>query len=419
MNKIDYLRRRVADEYSKTNYQAAAEMGEVLLREHWHNSNMQTMGYANDLYNLALIYDELGELERAAALYSDSAGQIVQIEGETISFAARLNALAVTLGRMGIDEPAYFMLSHCVDIHRRELGNRDPLYADSLYNLANAAADLGQFKDSLRFHLDALRVREIVGRTPDIINSLHSIAFLYESSQDFENAVSYAETALELSGDYQESQASARNYLASLYENLSKYEKALPLYDSVLETVLDEVGREHSTWMNVAFRRANLLARMKRSQDALICMEEVCRVFESMTEPGTGHIFYANCLRSRALLHMEMKQPHLAETLILDSMKTRRHASDDISIDAILLIRLYLERGQCNEALEVLIYVLMCSDSKGVGFPTFLTSLTDMFTNADGIDTSEFIKAMEVLNDRSRLRPILDKWAAWEKDRSE
>lgn len=411
MTKINYLRKCAAEKYNERDLAAAAEIGEVLLREHWHNKNMWTTGYADDLFNLACVHEELGNLERAAALFSDSAAQISAAEGEGLTFAERVNNLAMVLIRLGIVEPAFFMLGNATAIRRRELGTHDPLYADSLYNLANAAADAGRRKDSLRYHLEALKIRENEGHTEDIINSLHSIAFLHESAREYEKAASYAETAMRYSAGDEQGLAGACNYLAGLYESCKKFDAALPLYDQVLEIAGGEAGRENSAYLNVALRRANLLSQLNRPHEALAAHEEIRDIFARVS--GTRHIFYANCLRGMADLHKSLGDPARAEAEILEAMKIKRALNEDITGDIIFLIRLHLTENNAEKAIEALIYALMCSGADTREFSEMLDSLVGIFA-VQTPATTEFINALEHLNDREKLRPILKKWTAWE-----
>lgn len=412
MTKINYLRKCVNEKYEEKDLAGAVEVGEVLLREHWHNRSMWTTGYANDLFNLACVHEELGNLERAAALYSDSAAQISVAEGERLPFAERINNLAMVLIRMGMPEPAFFMLGNATSIRRRELGAHNPLYADSLYNLANAAAEAGRRGDSIRYHLEALKIRKNEGHTEDIINSLHSIAFIHESAQEYEKAATYAESAMKFSAGDDTAFAGACNYLAGLYENCKRYEPAINLYDQVLEIAQCEVGQKNGSYLNVALRRASLLAVLNRNSEALAAHTEICEIFADML--GTHHIFYANCLRGMALIHKNMGEPILAEETILDVMKIRRTLNEDITTDIIFLIRLHLSDNQPEKALDALIYALMCSGADTPEFAQLLNMLVEAFTTQTET-TGEFIDAMELLNDREKLRPILRKWEAWER----
>ncbi|MCL1862335.1 MAG: tetratricopeptide repeat protein [Defluviitaleaceae bacterium] len=413
MTKINYLRKVWAEKYKEKDLAAAIEIGEVLLDEHRHNEHFS--GYANDLFNLACVYEEAGDLERAAELYSDSANRLSgeNLSGEPrLQYSARITRLGATLMRLGVKEPAMFMFGSVAGSLHNEYGTNHPIYADALYNLANASADAGYKKEAIRHHLEALKIRENEGHIEDIINSLHSLAFIHESLEEYDKAISYAESAVSYSVTDDNGYARATNYLASLFENAKKYEDALPLYDRVLELTGKEVGNEHSAYLNVALRRANLLALLDRNEEALSAHEEIRAVFAKVS--GTKHIFYANCLRGMAMLHKTLNHPDEAEALILEAMKIRRNIFEDITLDITFLIRLHLQESNLSKALEALIYALMCSGSDSPSFPELLNILVDVFSKTEIPNAAGFLDSMEMLNDKEKLRPIIAKWTEWE-----
>ncbi|MCL2223941.1 MAG: tetratricopeptide repeat protein [Defluviitaleaceae bacterium] len=413
MTKINYLRKCAAEKYNAQDLAAAVEIGEVLLREHEHNQNIFSSGYANDLFYLGGIYEELGNLERAAMLYSDSAAQVSASESEQLTFAERIDSLATVLIRLGVAEAAFFMLGNATAIRRKKLGTASPVYADSLYNLANAAAEIGRRSDALRYHLEALQIRKSAGIIEDIINSLHSLAFLHEAAEEYDKAILYAEMSMKFIGKTDKNYASACNYLAELYDNNKRYEDALLYYDHVIEIVGEEAGREHSAYLNVALRRANLLAKLERSQESLVAHEEICEIFARVT--GTKHVFYANCLRGISMLYRRLGEPVRAEEFILEAMKIRRALFEDITLDITFLVRLHLGENNTEKALDALIYALMCSSADSPDFPELLHALVSSFKGQDELKT-EFLNTIQHLDNREKLRPIINKWEQWESE---
>jgi len=411
MTKIAYLRKVWAEKYDENDLEAAAEIGEALLREHWHNKSMRTVGYANDLFNLACVHEDLGNFERAVAYYSDAAQQHLAANGDELSYADRVNSLASALVRNDLPGTAFVLLENVAAIRRKLLGRRNLIYADSLYNLANAAADIGRTKDAIHFHMEALKIRETDAPIVDIVSSLHSIAFLYESDENYEKAILFAKSAAKFSASDDIAYAKACNYLAELYEAASEYESALPLYDEVLEIAGGETNRSGSAYLNVALRRANLLSLLNRPEEALAAHEKICESFP----PGATSVFYANCLRGMAMLHSNLNNPARAEECILKAMKIRRTMYEDITLDITFLIRLHLRENNTEKALEALIYALMCSGQNSPEYNEMLEDLVSIFDQTKNPATGEFVNAIELLNDREKLRPILNKWEAWEK----
>jgi len=412
VNKISYLRKRVLEQYHNNELKGAADSGEALLREHWNNQAVYTLSYAKDVFNLARIYDKLGQLERAAELYADSARRITYQEGESLTFAACLSNLSIVLGQLGFSEPALYMCIQVATIRQNILSEEGPDMADSLYNLANAAADMGRVSEALRWHSEALRIRETLGATEDIIHSLHSLAFLYEESEEYEKAVSCAETAMRLSKD--EARVSACHYLAGLYESWEKNDKALPLYQQALEATAEYAGREHSAYLNIATKLASLMAQENQPRESLKLLNEVREIFYELS--GINHMFYANCLRNMAILHKQLNEPDEAESLILRSMKIRQNNSEDIIDDVLFLIKLHLHQGGLDKAIEVLIYALMHSDADDPDFTEMLNNLSDAFTQDDGSPISEVLQSLESITSRDKLWIILNKWSKWDEE---
>jgi len=414
MSKINQFRRRVLDSYHAFDLDEAARHGEALLREHWHNRTMLTPGYADDIYNLARVYDELGKFDRAVELYTDGAHLYSRLaSGDPTGYTNCLNNLAAVLHDMGQEESSAQLFGQLVSVKQFFSGDEDALFADSLYNLANAIADnekhTGQAK---QWHKQALKIRRKEGNTDDIIDSLHSLAYLHEMKEEYEKAVPLAETAMELAegDDY----TIAVFYLASLYDAWGQNELAAKLYEEAMGLIYARVGKHHASYLDAATSLALLFDTMGRVNDALLLQKEIRALYEATD--GTAHIEYAECLRQSAELHKQLGEYDQAEALLLRSMKINLHHNRPLLEDIVHLIRLYLRAGDSDRALEVLVYALMRGESKGAGLGQLLTKLAIAFNPGTDPAPEGILQALRAMNDRERLTPILKKWSAWEKE---
>jgi tetratricopeptide (TPR) repeat protein len=414
MNKINRFRKRVMEMYYAEDFEEAAKSGEALLREHWNNHSMMTLGYANDIYNLARVYEELGDLERAVELYTDGAHLYSrQCTGDSAAYTDCLNNLAAALHGLGMEEPAFHLFGQLVNVKRFFKGEPGVDFADSLYNLANASADTKRIHHARKWHTEALGIRREAGNAQDILDSLHSMAFLHEDKGEYEKAAALAETALDLAqgDDY----APACHYLAELYNAWGRYEKALPLYEEIKEMTLQRVGKTHHSYLESLTRLALLLAKMERTHEALKLHEEARALYESAG--SVGHPSYTQCLHHLAGLYKQLGENDQAEMLMMRSLKIRRKKEADITEDISFLIRLYLHMQLKEKALEMLVYALMLSDSKGPGLVGMLTKLAEAFQNPGDPEPDEtMLQALRAMNDRVSLQPIIEKWTRWEKD---
>ena len=402
MTKLNHLRNRVQTEYNNRKLEEAAELGEALLNEHYHLPE-PAQGFTDDLYNLALIYDEMGQLDKAAALYSESSRHLE--DNDFFSLAKRSSNLAGVLARMGAVEPAYHFFYQTKHIYQHFVKPNNPEYADSLYNLANISRAAGQVSDALKWHKEALKIREKSGTPDDILHSLHSIAFIHQQEGDYKEAISYAKKALEQASknDY----ASACIYLAELYEINDEDELALALYEEVLEKITKE-GCKRTDYLTVLCRKAYLKGTTGQIAESIALHQEVCRLYQSLTNlntPGLDELFYTNTLRNMAILNNAIGETNLAEKYMLQAIKTHKPESGDNIKDICFLIRLYLANDTYDKAIDMMIYALM---NTGEEEAKIINALTDAFTNAP--DKQKLLAAMKNVNNYEKIQPILDMW---------
>ena len=421
MTKIGYLRKRLREEYEKRSLPQAAEIGDALLAEHMYNG-LASPGYANDLYNVALVNDELDLLEKAAAMYAASARHINQscphqniiflhslTDEECESLAMRFNNLAGVLARMGDLEQAYDMYKWVKSLNLRTHKENGREVTDVLYNMGNTAANAGKTEDALGLHGQALDLRRHMGIPEDILHSLHSIAHIYEETGEYEKAISFAEMAIEYAEG--NSRVGGHHYLAQLYEANGQYELALELYDKVLAEI-SKSGCMRRDYMAVLSRRAYLTGKTGGPEEAIKLHQEVFDMYNSLTGLDLEHLdtsFYANCLRNMAVLNKTIGQTGLAEDYMLKSIQSRKAAGGEVIKDICFLIRLYLESDAYDKLMDVLVYALM--QAGGSGDPnaaSVIDSIMESFQDADNAHV--LLEAIRETNDSEKIRPIIDMW---------
>jgi len=310
MTKISHLRARLQEEYQKRNLTQAADIGDALLTEHTSN-NHTSPGYSNDLYNVALVYDELDETEKAAAIYAASIRHMnwpgnriphtiflhSLSDDQCLALSIRFNNLAGTLARMGDYGQAHDMYVWVRALNTR-LPDHPNAVSDNLYNIANVAASANNTDEAIRIHNQALTQRKQEGTPQDITNSLHSLAHIYEETGEYEKAIPLAESAL----DYTQggTHASACTYLAELYEQDGQPQKALELYETALSQITssNSTRRDH---MTILSRQALLTSKTGDTKKAIKLLKEVLNMYNNLTGLDLETIdnnLYEDCLRT-------------------------------------------------------------------------------------------------------------------------
>ena len=69
MNKIEYFRKKFMDLYKQNKLNEAADVGASMVQEYCHTQPGPTLAHADDLFNLAVLYQEMGEIDHAIDLY--------------------------------------------------------------------------------------------------------------------------------------------------------------------------------------------------------------------------------------------------------------------------------------------------------------------------------------------------------------
>ena len=329
MNKIEYLRQHFMDLYEEDELDEAVEAGAKLMREYWQTQTGPTLAHADDLFNLAILHHEMENLDAAIDLYSESARQIKFLKGECVELADRLVNLASALHQKGMAPHAYAVCREMVEIYRRTVDAKSLALADGLYTFANIASEVVGVDVGLYFHLEAMNIRRESDDTPidDIIDSLQSVAFLYEAKSDYENAIPFA-SAAKMIAENGPRFLGACNYLADLYEANKEYDKAADMYADAQEVARATIGAKHATYIKITLKLATSLFRANRHNASLYAHHMALNALEKTC--GVNHIFYTNCLKSMAMVHESLGDTSRVETLLMRAIKLRKAIRSDI-----------------------------------------------------------------------------------------
>ena len=414
MNKVEYLRSRFADEFYNEEYNKAVETGKRLLSEQVHINRVGTENYVHDMFNLALAFENVGDTESAIEVLRGSAWYSSFLDQGGLLYAKCLTGLATLLSEMGHGESAYFMLAKACEIYVDKLGENDPNLADGLYNLANAAIDIDMPAFALHYHLKALKIREKAEYKEDIINSLHSIAFIFESSESYDEACGFAKNAVEHAQEVDDdlTYATCCTYLGDLYAKCEKYEDALDMYCIATDEIEYVTGKEHSAYLNSAFIKATILAKLSLHDEAIACFREILDVFEGYL--GIRHLFYANCLRNLALSYENSGDLLMGKITMLDAARIKRQLNSCAVLDVIFVVRISLRLGLIDEALKTLVYALMCIKYSSWSYAEGRSLILSIISTECRNEKAVFLDKLEKLENSGRLGEIIEYWQKWE-----
>jgi len=378
--------RRNAGEHAKCVF-----LGEKLIQLHRKNKNTRSMNFADDLFNLAMVYEDMEKLERARVLYVDSLRLIQALLGEGTEYADRLTNLAVVSGKMGKHSVALAMFSKAEQIKLAKLGEYSPEAACAMHNLANCMFDQGLYERALEKHKQALAIREhnhssgdTDGRDIAYADSLNACGYCHESLEQESEAEGYFLRAMDVTadvcGEESEEYVSGLLYYADfLCDNgrggaaFKKYNKALRIFKKLYEDKSMKYAGAISTVAN-GFERAGDL---KKALSLKITAIEMMRGIV-----GGDHLHFANTYKDIAIGFHSLGDVGNAIKNMRKALKIKQSTigrmDDSYVRDLLALSLFYLEQLEYKHLAGTLKSVLKGVDPDDPKIPPYYKGLREL-----------------------------------------
>jgi len=233
--------------------------------------------YAKCLNGLAMVYQFMGEYEKAIPLYTQTRDIYKKTLGENhFLYATSLNGLAVLYDNMGVYAKAEPLFTQVMQIAKNALGENHPDYASSLNNLGMLYSEMGRYAKAEPLLTQALQIRKIA---------------LGEDHPDY---------AISLSN------------LAGLNGKMGRYAKAEPLLTQALQIRKIALGEDHPDYATNLDSLAKLYVATNRINDGLMLMKEVSLIDDRMI----GQIFSFGSEEDR-LTYLSLVRPDVEKFLSL------------------------------------------------------------------------------------------------------
>ncbi|MBL1208247.1 MAG: tetratricopeptide repeat protein [Geminocystis sp. GBBB08] len=210
------------------------------------------IGGAATLSNLANIYSDLGEKQKALDYYQQAlslwkAGKNLSEEAMT------LNNIGVIYNDLGEKQKALRYYQQALPLWKAEKNLSGK--AITISSIGAAYSDLGENQKALRYNQQALSLWKAEKNRSGEANALHNIGVIYDDLGEKQKALRYYQQALflwkaekNLSGE-----ASTLNGIGVIYDDLGKYSEALKYYQhalSLYKPVIDR-SKEADTFNNI------------------------------------------------------------------------------------------------------------------------------------------------------------------------
>ena len=240
-------------------------------------------GKAASLHQLAGIYANQGEVEKAIALYQQSLvidEKIGNVQGK----AASLHQLAGIYANQGDVEKAIAFYQQSLEL-KEKIGNVQGKAA-SLHNLAGIYANQGDVEKAIAFYQQSLVIDEKIGNVQGKAASLHQLAVIYANQGDVEKAIAFYQQSLELKekiGNVQ-GKAATLHELAGIYANQGDVEKAIALYQQSLE-LKEKIGNVQGKAASFAMLGQLLADEKGDFEQALNYLQQSLEILQHLRSP--------------------------------------------------------------------------------------------------------------------------------------
>jgi CHAT domain-containing protein len=236
-------------------------------------------GEASTLNNIGLVYDSLGELQKALEFYNQAL-PLLRVVGNRRGEASTLNNIGFVYNSLGELQKALEFFNQALPLSQA-VGDRAG-EATTLNNIGGVYDSLGELQKALEFYNQALPLLRVVGDRAGEARTLNNIGGVYDLLGEKQKALEFYNQALprlQAVGD-RAGEASTLNNIGLVYNSLGEKQKALEFYNQALP-LLRAVGYrsgEATTLSNVA-----LLQRSQGNlKQALTLMDSAITIIEDL-----------------------------------------------------------------------------------------------------------------------------------------
>ena len=188
---------------------------------------------ATTLNNIAAVYSELGEKQKALEHYNQALA-LFTVVGDKIGEATTLNNIGQIYSDLGEKQNALKFFNKILPLFRTA-GDRAN-EAATLNNIASVYSSLGENQKALEYYNQALPLARAVGDKSGEANTLSNIGSVYSELGEKQKALEFFNQALPLAraASDRQKEASTLNNIGQLYSDLGEKQRALEFFKQTL-----------------------------------------------------------------------------------------------------------------------------------------------------------------------------------------
>lgn len=309
--------------------------------------------------------DALKQLEEAYTIAQKIFTKSEEEYGDTVYNLAENYAL---LGDYKKAIPYYLETLHNLKVNKLEY---EPYFTDLLFTVAELYSLTSDYDNSIKTLFQILKIIESNNDKDNLEYSqtLNMLSIVYKKIGDYENAIKYNEisnTIIEkLYGVESEQYALNSTSLSQIYIELGDYNKALLILDKVLP-LLKKLNPKSNAYMHALFTKGLFYSRQYEYDKEILLYEEVKAI---SNESDNAYISANNNL---SVAYQEMGDYDNALTYVLEVTKNTTENDPNHPVRFQNLAYLYGELGELDKSLENYeIALASCKNKLGTSHPQY------------------------------------------------
>lgn len=325
----DFYERRLADLacYRGFLFKIKGEGNEALIHYQKSISLCKKIGYKQGLAdannNLGVLYDQMGEFEKALKCYEicrqntdttvnayetamnySSSGKVLYAIGRneesidhfkhSIYFFNKSKSdygiamACVQLGAIYLKKGNYRSAAEMFmnSLEHSEKAKDKHGIAEAYSNLASMYNTQGDFDNAIEYYNKVLVIRRDLGEKRTIAISLFNLGTTYAMKKDYESAVKLLEESLFLKKELQDKRGEANilNSFGNIYKNKGEFDKAKEYFEKCL-ILREELGDKKGI-CSTLFGMANLYLALNRKENAVLYAERSLKISKELGFPS-------------------------------------------------------------------------------------------------------------------------------------
>lgn len=244
---------------------------------------------ANTYNNIGVIYENLGELNKAIDYYEKALNifELNKDKGRKISLSRIYGNLSLVCSRIGKHKKALYYCKEELKIVEKMFGKKGLEVASVYSDIGFVNINLGNSEKALNYYKKALEIKEsnLKENNTEILSLCNNIAMVYIDLGEYEKSLNFSEKSLNLNESREKESlyhiALSYNNMSVSYKHLGKKEKAIEYGEKAKNILIEMFGIESIELADVYNNLGIFYLELNQTKKSLEYLEMALKIFKT------------------------------------------------------------------------------------------------------------------------------------------